>query len=533
MKQYAKIEFEADNASFISPSGRKYEVNGFDYQPIEFSYDIHGFEDVFPCGKPRKTVRFFPNEAGEWRVLANGKEESLLIEEAKGGFVKISADNPKYFSLSDGTPWFAIGINLAFISPFSKCSSFEFGQSGIAWLGMKQYERWFKRCAENGVNMARIWLGHEYFCPDTAQADELDLIQLSKIDALLDLAEKYGIRLKLTLENFRSFDYDRVADGCSYDDDIFRKFNKKLWLGDKRCESRDEWLQERPWRDAWKRKVAKLAQRLKYNPNIFGIELWNEMNCLGMTYLDSWNKEMLPAVKELFPNHLVMNSIGSFESDTVKKDCYDAFCWELSDIKQMHRYLDLGAPYEICHNEPLELVRDGINILSEDTKPFMVAETGAVNDCHSGPFPLYMYDDNGLLFCDFVYTPVFCGSAGSGNMWHWDSRYIEAKNLYRYFAPISRLIDGIDFAKEAFEFEEYKDSNVTLLTAKGKSVTIGYLRNNAYSWQNILRDNITPNTVDFTFPIEGEIEIIPIDDTPNICDKTVIGLKYGILFKTK
>ena len=83
--------------------------------------------------------------------------------------------------------------------------------------------------------MARIWLGQEYLCPDTLNAGEFDLIQFAKIDILISLAEKYGIKLKLTIEQFRYFNYEKTADSYSYADDVFRKFNKRLYLGEKRC----------------------------------------------------------------------------------------------------------------------------------------------------------------------------------------------------------------------------------------------------------------------------------------------------------
>lgn len=131
----------------------------------------------------------------------------------------------------------------------------------------------------------------------------------------MDLARRYGLRLKLVIEQFRYFDYEKKADSDSYEDDVFRKFNKNLYKNGRRCESSEEWLADPVWQDAWLEKIAALAARLSEDPVVFAIELWNEMNCMPKKTLNAWNLRMLPAVKALFPHHLVTNSWGSLDSD--------------------------------------------------------------------------------------------------------------------------------------------------------------------------------------------------------------------------
>ncbi len=360
----------------------------------------------------------------------------------------------------------------------------------------------------------------------------LDPVQLAKLDTLLDLAERYGLRLKITVEQFRHCNYDRVADSNSYADDVFRKFNKKLWKNGVRCESAGEWMRERIWRDAWLQKMEQLAQRIAGNPVVFGIELWNEMNCMPRDCLGEWNREMLPKVKALFPRQLVINSLGSFDADAVLK-IYRDFPWDCSEVMQMHRYLDQGASYTVCHEDPIELIRDGIQKLAAADKPFFVAETGAVNDCHSGPFRYYTCDHDGMLFCDCVYTALFCGAAGCGHIWHWDERYVESKNLYGLFKPLSQLTQGIDFAAEGFQPDFVQDDRTTLLLLRGKSVTLGYLRNRTYNWRDVLRDGLTPEPLDYTLPLEGKCTLVPIREMPRLDGRTVRGLGFGLLFKVE
>lgn len=163
---------------------------------------------------------------------------------------------------------------MAFITPIAVNIWGDFGKE---YLGLRQFDRWFKKASENGVNVVRLWLGHEYLCPDADEAGVLDTSKLEKIEAVIDLAKSYGLKTKLTIEQFRLFDYDRRSDN-SYTGDVLSKFNKKLYADGKRCESISEWLTDEKWREAWLKKVRALAARLSGDPSIFMIELWNEMN---------------------------------------------------------------------------------------------------------------------------------------------------------------------------------------------------------------------------------------------------------------
>ena len=134
-------------------------------------------------------------------------------------------------------------------------------------------------------------------------------------------------------------------------------------------------------------------------------------------------------------------------------------------------------------------------MIKPEEKPFVVAETGAVNNCHSGPFKYYLCDDRGIIFVDCVYTPVFLESATCGNIWHWDGRYVEAKNLYKYYKPLAQLTQNIDFQNEEFESLDFSDGDVYLLILKGKTCSIGFVRNKNDSWKNVLRDGNEPVAV--------------------------------------
>lgn len=487
---YQTLTFKAEKGELKLPNGEIIQLYPFMYQDVEFSYDENGIEDMKRIGDEYSVVRFYPNKVGKYTLKTDNESIEIDVSDSGlHGYVKVSDKDSRYFRWSDGSPMTLIGINIAFISNVPHSNGHEFGQSDKrCYIGLRQFERYFMQCKENGVNMARIWLGHEYFSPDTEDADTFLNEQFSKIEALLELAKKYGILLKLTIEQFRFFDYHRKSESSSYSDKIYRAFGKRLYKNGKRCESSEEWLKERIWRDAWKEKLRQFSVRFSGHPSIFGIELWNEMNCVSeMDLIIDWNKEMLPFAKELFPNQLVMNSLGSYDCAEMDKH-YRVFCWENSDIMQVHRYLDLGAGYEICHRSGLEFTKDAVECLANGKKPFLVAETGATNPCHCGTFSYYAADHCGTIFCDVVYTPLFSGASSCGHIWHWDERYVESKNLYPYYRPLLNVCKDIAFDEQDFISKTYKSGETMLILLRGKGVAIGYLRNTLDNWDRILRD---------------------------------------------
>ena len=493
-----EIKFEKEIASAMLACDTlrdSLRLQPFVLQPVKFLYDEEGIEHCVQTDERFSAVRFTVKREGTYTLdiaFKDGKtyrERFDAVGFSDNGYIQVSKKDARYFEYFNGSPFFPIGINLAFPRRIPVSNKKEFGISGdIAFMGMRQYERWFKRCAQCGVNMARVWVGHEYFSPDTTDANVFEYAQFSKIDKLVELAKKYNIKLKLTLEQFRSFRYD--ADGK---DNISRHFDKKLYLNGKQCDSIGQWLSDREWKDAWLNKVNEFAKRYAGDTTIFAIELWNEMNCLGD--INEWNREMLPAVKALFPDQLVVNSLGSLDNKYSLAN-YLSFPWECADFKQMHRYLDQGAIFEDTKNDPIEVIQKGLQLIDKQDMPLLVAETGAVNNNHSGEFKYYSCDDRGIIFIDCVYTPVFLCSAGCGNIWHWDERYVESKNLYKYYKPLADLICGIDFAKENFKSYDLSNDDAYLFILQGKTVNLGFVRNRSDSWKNVLRDLNEPTPIE-------------------------------------
>ena len=128
------------------------------------------------------------------------------------------------------------------------------------------------------------------------------------------------------------------------------------------------------------------------------------------------------------------------------------------------------------------------------------------------------------------------GAAGCGHIWHWDGRYVEAKNLYRLYKPLCELICGVDFDREGFVSEYIEDDETILMLLRGKNVTLGYLRNKSYSWQNVLRDmkDIEPVKEKKT-GLSGNIRLIRIweSETAVLDGGVVRDLSRGVFIKAE
>ena len=547
--QYEIIEFEFEKNEDISyiditnPVGKTFRILPFESVAVDYKYDDEGFESILSDNKKYQKCRYSPSTVGEYRIKAifnNSVVQDGVFKVSKGtnhGYIKVSEKDKRYFCYSDGTSFFPIGINMAFPGTFGISNGDEFGLSDkFKYIGMKQYERWFRECSKNGVNLVRVWLGHEYFNPETEQSGVYDYKQFAKIDKLLELSEKYNIKLKLTLEQFRTMDYERKADTLSQSDDIFRKFNRVIYKGERTCKSVREWLNDEFWQNEWLNKINEIGKRYAYNPNIFAIELWNEMNCIGN--VTAWNKKMAECVRNIFPNHMIINSLGSYDCKNVER-YYSDFCWHLFDFKQLHSYLDQGAKLDAPTKSPIDALQYCINAQKENNMPFFVAETGAVNIRHSGPFKYYPYDHRGIIFADCVYTPVFLGCAGVGNIWHWDERYVEFKNLYPMYKPLIKLFDGVSFDSENFVSKDYSNDQAYIFILEGNNYSLGYIRNKSDNWKNVLRDLNNPTPISFDFNTDrnlGKLEKINIweDDvtiTTNFESIKICNLHYGVFVK--
>jgi len=384
-------------------------------------------------------------------------------------FVRASPRDARYFELSDGRPYIPIGLNIV-------------GPPGKGLAGM---EEWLKALSAQRGNYVRVWLSSPYFDVENTRSGQYEEAQARHIDELFALARRYNIRLKLCLEHFRVF------DGTGWN-------SKPLHAAANGgpAESVADFFDGQRSREQFKRKLAWYAARYGSDPIVFGWELWNEVNCVKGGDVCAWTEIMLAELHRLFPKNLCMQSLGSHDGDWSRKYYPRMMVMPGNDVAQVHRYLDCGASNAICHGPVDLLAADAVReiLMLDPKKPVLLAESGAVEPRHAGPFKLYAKDTDGMLLHDVLFAPFFAGAAGPGHIWHWDA-YVAKNNLWWHFGRFATVVEGIDPPAEGFTAAELPHPTLRVRVLKGRRTFLAWLRDPENTWQAELAEGKPPRRI--------------------------------------
>lgn len=412
--------------------------------------------------------------------------------EGEHNYIRISQENPSYLEYSDGTPYIPIGPNICW-------ERFERDETKVLDI----YEQRFKKLSENGGNYTRIWLSAPFFEVEHSQAAVYDEVVAARIDKLLDRASKYGIKIKFCLENFRKLTGSPAPFSTSV------PFDKPIYAVDKGgvLTTMDDFFESFEGKDLYIGRIAFLSSRFAKHPAILGWELWNEINSVSYSKgIDGelhWTEEMLPIVKSYFPNHLVMQSLGSFDKETYI-NMYERFSLlKENEIAQVHRYLDPGASWDICLAPMDSLASNAVSQLLATVKgkPVILSEVGAVEAHHAGPSKLYEADSLGILLHDLLFAPFFSGAAAPGQSWHW-SYYIEKNDLWWHFGRFNKAIANINPITEHYKPVFYYYDNIRVYGLIGRTNTLIWCRDGLSDWKSELMESVKPETRHIKMPVE-------------------------------
>ena len=409
-------------------------------------------------------------------VAARGEDASA------GHFVRVSPRDARYLETDDGRAYVPIGLNLVY-PPFVKGG----GGNGTDAVRLAALDEWLGKLAANGGNYIRVWLSNGFYEVEHERAGQYDPERAGQIDAMLAIARKHGVRVKMTVEHFREIDPVNPRQAWA---------TKALHHTSRGglAASMEQWLDSPATRKQFVGKLEFLAGRYRDNPTVYGWELWNEMNAIrGKGDYLSWTKAMLPELHRLFPRHLAMQSLGSFDTSGVRAPYRVMATLPGNDVAQVHRYLDLGAKLEVCHGPVDVLAADSVRELlaANPGRPVILAESGAVEPSHAGPFKLYPKDKQGILLHDVLFAPFFAGAAGAGQCWHWD-QYVHANDLWWQFGRFAAAVKGVDPAAEAFEPLMVEHDAVRVYVLKGKRTILAWCRDKGSDWKSELADGKEP-----------------------------------------
>jgi len=409
--------------------------------------------------------------------IACNSDKSKKHETFTGhGYIGIGTSNPSYFQFSDGTPYIPVGINM--ISPGGKYRNKP--DSALYEMG-----KWMKKLSENGGNYIRVWLSSPFWDIEDLQAGEYSEEKAQRIDRLIAMAGNYNLRIKMTFEHFRSLTLEENNQEWAVKNVYHRSNGGPL-------DSIGQYLSSPAGKKLFTDKLDFYMNRYGSDTLFFGWELWNEMNAMNVpqdSVFFSWNEQMLYEVKQRFHENMVMQSLGSFDTEKVRPLYKKMMLLPGNQVAQVHRYLDPGADMEICHM-PMDIICSSAveELLSYNTgKPIILAETGAVESRHSGPSKYYPADTAGIILHDILFAPFFSGSAGAGMSWHWDT-YVDKNDLWYHFGRFSEAVKGINPFEENFVVLKSETDDFRVYQLHGKRTILIWLRDKNNTWESELRD---------------------------------------------
>ncbi len=481
-------------AVFESPSGESFEINGFATRDYTRKL-AGGKEQLTPEGELPWKLRFTPTEPGDWTwqwsfTTASGTQQggpqTLPVEEAsddRHGFLRVSPDDGRYLRFDDGTPYFAIGENLAW-----------YGERGTY-----DYDAWFANLAERGVNYARLWMpswafGLEWTEPNTLGNYTERLDRAWQLDYVLDQAERHGIYILLSIQNHGAFS---LIANSEWDRNPYNAANGGPLAQPQEVFTNDEAKQ------LFERRLRYIVARWGASPNVLGWELWNEVD-LASTDLDDvvpWHDEMSSKLRDFDPyDHLISTStslpwgisaVGATDLTSFDTPLFDFWRLPNIDFSQIHLYALGGSSIDFS-----DVLPDMSANLRRFGKPVLVAEAG-VNPL--GPDETMASDPGGIGFHDMLWAGLFAQTMGTGMSWWWDN-VIDPQDWYFHFGAISRMTKNIAFDREVFVAGDATvsaagEQTLSVQSLAGSTTALVWIKNIRNQWYSPDKSEVTRATL--------------------------------------
>lgn len=210
------------DVELIGPDGQRKTVPAFVYDGFTRSQSSDRSEVLTADGSREWRFRFTPTAPGDWRwlrVTAAGEEAgewaSFYVapntDPERHGFLRIP-DDSMHLEFEDGTPFFAVGEN-------------------VAWAdhrGSGAYEDWIAKLAASGANYIRAWMPEWdmglLYEPATLEDWSARMDRAWRLDRVMELAKQNDMQVMLSLQSHFPFELNGQF-GSGWDTNPFNAAN--------------------------------------------------------------------------------------------------------------------------------------------------------------------------------------------------------------------------------------------------------------------------------------------------------------------
>ncbi len=374
-----------------------------------------GGAEFTAVGEAFLSVRHTPREAGIHKATLwdqAGKavasaELRVLAGVRPPGPLRRSDENQRLLAWADGTPFLAIGPNLAWANTADRAADFA---------------RYCALLKAQGCTHIRVWLASWSGKPWDADGLRLDHAWLT--DRQLEAARANGLAVTLVLDNFHD-----------------------VWTG-----------RGAPWGATTEARVAAFVDhgplpawldRVRYVLARWGaddaIAMWEPINELDMLQpirerALPWLEQTLTWLKHEDQDRRLLTASWAGE------DWARAMAIPTIDVAQIRGYV---FEWTQADWRLQEKTRDAIGMWIEPFaeaqrlgKPFLLAEVGyqGSNEDNRGN----QLDTDGMLLRQLTWAGFMLGGAGSGMNWWWDV-YIDKQKLWPVYGPLARISARLDW----------------------------------------------------------------------------------------
>ncbi len=458
---YDKNEFDL-RIRFTSPSGKKKDIGAF--WSVEYS-QVNRFKKFSEGWK----ARFTPTETGTWTAqvyVANseltGNSVMFNVTPSENpGFVRIDAENPRYFAFDNGDFFFPIGINLAW------------------WCGtcdpLETYRQLMDDFHAQGGNTIRVWMASWSFGIETRSSlGTYNAYEAWLLDQVFKMAEDRGMYVILVLLN--CLDYS-TWQGADWSMNLYNQAQGGPLASPEEFATNPQAIYY------FEQRLSYIIDRWGYSPNLLAWEWWNEVNlsAISDTLLMPWLKEVTAFLHGRDVNdHLVTNSYAIRDQSPV---------WQMPemDIVMKHEYTDqIASPNRDLGDRALA----DFNRISSaaPVKPVLMGEFG-----YSTNYEEEISETTGVHLHNGIWATTFAGYAGSGMYWNWDT-VLQRYHLWYHFKGLSTFLHGVDLPEYApFTTLEIKGpdgsaGDAVAMVLKANDLLL-WIRNNEYTAQTLLGEH--------------------------------------------